>query len=653
MEAASVRPAAWRVPAKGRVPILSAVALAGVAATALTARAVARSPILLHPTELAVLDSVTVATWVGAGSYVWWKRPDSRLGPLMAAFGFLCGGYSLAASGNDVLFTLGMVVSAAIIVALAYVVLCFPSGRLESGLERWFMAAFALSVALLWALILALAPTLPAGGSEIECGTNCPHNPFALVGGAAEPGKALGTTLNIVVTIGLIGVAMLMFSKARSPSPLRRRTVTPLAVAAIALIVEFVTALYLLDAYPEARQPLLFANYGITFAAAIAILIGLARGRSFAARSVGRIAMSGSEPPRAPAAVQGALREALGDPSLTLALWTPQRAGYLDVRGSPIDLPRARDEHRAITPVTRDGSPVAALIYDSALDTDAEIVGGLAATSLMLLENTRLVGELRDSQARTAESAQRERLRMERDLHDGAQQRLMAIQVKLRLAEQHVSDVELSRRIEEIRAEAAEAVDELRALAHGIYPSALRDGGLADGLCSLAMRASIPVSMSDEGIGRCPGAVEANVYFCALEAVQNASKHAGPGARVTITLGRNPGGIRFEIADDGVGMDASAAGNCLGLVSMRDRIGAVGGELEISASPGRGTIVRGTVPDRSEVSSEVLAAGGLDRRFVKRGDSPPQAADTVTLSSGRQPAAGDTAEPMIANRGTR
>jgi signal transduction histidine kinase len=484
-------------------------------------------------------------------------------------------------------------------------------------------------------------------------GTHCPRNAFAIVRGHVEPGKALGTALNIVITIAASGVAMLMFSKARSPSRLRRRTVTPLAVAAIALGVEFVAALYLLAAYPGASQPLLIVNYAISIGAAVAILIGLARGRSFAARSVGRIAMSGSEAPTAPAAVQRALREAVGDPALTLALWTPERAGYVDVHGSPIDLPRARDEQRAITPGTRDGCQVAALIYDSALDTDAEIVGGLAATSLMRLENTRLVAELRDSQARTAEIAQRERFRAERDLHDGAQQRLMAIQVKLRLAEQHVSDAELHRRIEEVRAEAAEAIDELRALAHGIYPSPLRDGGLADGLRSLAMRASIPVSVHDEGIGRCPGAIEANVYFCALEAVQNASKHAGPGARVTITLGRHPGGIDFEIADDGVGMDASAAADCLGLVSMRDRVGAVGGELEISSAPGRGTIVRGTVPDRLDAPWEALAGDALDRRFVKRGDPRPDAARTVTQSSGPHEPGGHTAVPTIASRGTR
>jgi signal transduction histidine kinase len=222
----------------------------------------------------------------------------------------------------------------------------------------------------------------------------------------------------------------------------------------------------------------------------------------------------------------------------------------------------------------------------------------LASSSLALLENNRLVEELRASRARIVETAESERLRLERDLHDGAQQRLMAIQVKLALAQQRASDAELAARIEEIRADAAEAIEELRALSHGIYPSALRDGGLADGLRSLAMRASIVISVNDEGIGRCASAIEAALYFCALEAVQNATKHAGPGAAVTIKLGRDPGGIRVEIADDGVGMNAHSARDGVGLLSMRDRLGAVRGELGISSSPGNGTIVRASVPDR-------------------------------------------------------
>jgi signal transduction histidine kinase len=313
-----------------------------------------------------------------------------------------------------------------------------------------------------------------------------------------------------------------------------------------------------------------------------------------------------------------------------------------------------------LTEFERDGRPAVAIVHDVQLSEDPELLQAAGAVAQLARDNVELesawkesVDELADSRARLVQAGERERRTLERDLHDGAQQRLMAIQVKLGLAEQRVSDAELSGRIEEIRMEAAEAIDELRALAHGIYPSALRDGGLADGLRSLAMRASIPVSVNDEGIGRCPGATEANVYFCALEAVQNASKHAGPGARVTITLGRNPEGIRFEIADDGVGMDASAAGDCLGLVSMRDRVGAVGGELEIRSSPGRGTIVRGTAPDGSGLSSEVLAGSELDRRFVKRGDPRPGAADTVTPSSGSQRPTDDTAVPTIPTGGGR
>jgi signal transduction histidine kinase len=294
------------------------------------------------------------------------------------------------------------------------------------------------------------------------------------------------------------------------------------------------------------------------------------------------------------------------------------------------------DTERAVVPVTRDGSQVAAPIHDPALDTDAQIVRGLAATSLMLLENTRLVEELRASRARIVEAAEHERLRLERDLHDGAQQRLMAIQVKLGLAQHHVSDAKLAARIEEIRADAAEAIDELRALSHGIFPSALRDGGVADGLRSLAIRASIPVFVDDQGIGRCPSAIEAALYFCALEAVQNATKHAGPGAAVTITLGRDPGRARVEIADDGVGMDAHSARGGVGLLSMRDRIGAVGGELEISSSPRNGTSVRARVPDRSEASAGARPGGPLDRRVMRRGDPRLDAADPLTPSSGLQ-----------------
>jgi len=265
----------------------------------------------------------------------------------------------------------------------------------------------------------------------------------------------------------------------------------------------------------------------------------------------------------------------------------------------PIDPPQASTE-RACTPVTRDGRSHAVLIHDPALDTDARIIEGIAATSLMLLENARLVEELRASRGRIVATAQRERLRLERDLHDGAQQRLMAIQIKLRLAQQHADGEELIEQLAAISVDAAAAVQELRTLAQGIYPTVLRDRGLADAFRPLAMSAPIAIQVRDDGVGRCPAEVEAAIYFCALEAVQNTIKHAGGHAQVTITLACHPGEVHFAIEDDGVGMDTRAGADGIGLTNMRDRIGAVGGELQISSSPGQGTCVRGTIPDWSE-----------------------------------------------------
>jgi signal transduction histidine kinase len=170
------------------------------------------------------------------------------------------------------------------------------------------------------------------------------------------------------------------------------------------------------------------------------------------------------------------------------------------------------------------------------------------------------------------------------------------MQVRLRVAQERVRDPEVADELQTIRDDAATAAEELRALAHGIYPTVLRDFGVADALRSLAIGAGRPVGVVDERIGRCPGPVEAAIYFCAVEAIQNATKHAGSDARVTVTLGRHRGSVHFAIVDDGVGMDVGPAADGLGFASMRDRIEAVGGRLDFISSPGHGMIVRGTAP---------------------------------------------------------
>jgi signal transduction histidine kinase len=228
---------------------------------------------------------------------------------------------------------------------------------------------------------------------------------------------------------------------------------------------------------------------------------------------------------------------------------------------------------------------------------------------LLALENAKLsaawadsLRQLADARERVIQAGDLARQRLERDLHDGAQQRLTAIQVKLQLALEAAEGQDLAKQLESIGADAAKAVDELRALARGIYPAVLRDNGLGDALRSVAREAPIPVVVIDEGIGRCAEPVENAIYFCALEAVQNTIKHAGADARVTLRISRDLRLLRFEFTDDGVGLDTPPHGDGIGMTSMRDRIGAVGGELEVIFFPGRGTTVRGSVPDRVRVS---------------------------------------------------
>ena len=253
---------------------------------------------------------------------------------------------------------------------------------------------------------------------------------------------------------------------------------------------------------------------------------------------------------------------------------------------------------------------------------DADLT--LVPAPALALENAELKAGLResrrelvDARARIIRASDRARRKLERDLHDGAQQRLTAIQIKLGIAQESVLDEDLASQLESISVDVELAVDELRALARGIYPAVLKDRGLADAVRSLAISAPIPVEVIDNGTGRWSGPVEAAIYFCVSEAVQNAIKHAGPDARVTVVLRRGPReGLRFEVTDDGTGMNMAIRPDGIGLTSMRDRIGAVSGELEIISAPGRGTSVRGTVPDDRHAHTRAMSDRLADRRIV-------------------------------------
>jgi signal transduction histidine kinase len=260
--------------------------------------------------------------------------------------------------------------------------------------------------------------------------------------------------------------------------------------------------------------------------------------------------------------------------------------GMIIVRRPPGALPFDDDDDQALTDLARQvGLALHNVNLDSALQESLD-------------EVRRQADELRASRARIVQAGDAQRRRIERDLHDGAQQHLVALAVNVNLVRQIAdNDPDTAKAmLEQIGTDLQDAVQELRNLAHGIYPPLLMDRGLAEALSAAAGRAAIPTGVEAEGIGRYPQAVEAAVYFCCLEALQNAAKHAGDGAQAMITVHVDEGALLFEVHDDGAGFDVAAGGHGHGFVNMSDRVGAIGGTITVESAPGRGTTIRGRLP---------------------------------------------------------
>ena len=206
------------------------------------------------------------------------------------------------------------------------------------------------------------------------------------------------------------------------------------------------------------------------------------------------------------------------------------------------------------------------------------------------------LAELGDSRARLASAAERERRKLERDLHDGAQQRLVAATINLTLADEADDERELHERIAESRTEIEAAIAQLREIAHGIYPTTLARSGLGRAFAWLAGGSNGMVIVTEAGVGRFAPEIELAFYYCALEAVQNASKHAGPQARITIRLYVQADQLHLEVHDDGAGFDVARTRDGIGLQNMRDRLGAIGGRVDVLSDPGKGTLVAASAP---------------------------------------------------------
>ncbi len=567
---------------------------AGAAAAAAAIWTAVPSSVVANAETIGILRGLLIASWVAAGAYMWSERPESRLGLLLAGAGLLYALTSLMASADQLTYTAGRIVLAVFVVYFAYVYLCFPGDRVVADRSRRFITGFALASVAVWPFVLAFTDRLPEGGALNACGDPCPANGLRVASVPDGISDSLNAIVGIVTTVGLLGTAVLLVSNARSPARLRRQAVEPV-VFAYAIVAVSYLANSIGDLSGGALDAAQVAAATGAFLTPVAMLAGQARARSYASVAAGQLVTRGQAERMTRARLQEWLRDALGDPTLEVAFWDRLRLGFVDIDGNLIDWVDA-SPGRAVTPVNHNGRPVAVIAHSASLQEAIEVLDGLAQTALMLLENARLIDELRASRARVVASADQERHRLERDLHDGAQQRLFLLQIKLRRLRRGLADEALVADIEEIEADAAAALEELRVLAHGIFPTVLVESGVPEALRAFAVDAPIQVDVTDHWIGRCSPTIEAALYFCALEAIQNAAKHAGVGAHVTVDLDRDGDRVDLTIADDGVGFQPGGKFEGMGFVTMRDRIGAVGGELEVISEPAAGVTLHVSIP---------------------------------------------------------
>jgi signal transduction histidine kinase len=581
------------------------VALVAVVGAALAVVVTARAHFLAHPGWLAVQKADIVLGPIGVGLYWRRRRPGSQFGPLLIALGFVGLPYILQSSTSPGLFGTGVAWELVIFLATLALILAFPSGRLDGLAERLILAAAALTVVLPGLAIQLISPHLGPDGSISGCWAMCPRNGLAI---ASHPALALGLVdfrRGAIIAIALATTCLIVWRFATGTPPRRRALAIGAPLAMLFLLMQATYQALKLFA-PNAAAAHNVIQW--TFAGARSLLwcgwlFALIAAELFAARVLRRIiGESLRRPPLRE--LEAMLRAALGDPGLRLVFWRDGTAGWADAGGAMVERPHP-SSGRAITEFELDGQPAAAILHDPQLDEDPELLQAAGAVALLARENADLaaawnesVRELADSRARIAAASDSERRKLERDLHDGAQQRLLAVLLKLDLARELVPDrPDVRRRLSELGRELEDAIDELRALGHGIYPTLLANSGLATALHALAGRSAGRITFTDAHVGELPTEIEAALYYCCLEAVQNATKHAGPQTEISISLlPEARGELALEVRDNGCGFELAGANGGVGLRNMRDRLGAVRGRLEITSELGRGTVVAAAVP---------------------------------------------------------
>jgi signal transduction histidine kinase len=540
---------------------------------------------------------VVAGSFLVTGFVAWANRPGNRMGPLMVALALSLLLSSLAQPFWPLLAPIRAFFFALASTLLGYLILAYPSGELRTTANR---ALVLMTLVLVGGprLIRLVSQETVAGGHE---------NPYLLIRDpdVARTMATLPYFIDIVVLVAFVAFVASRWLRASGPT---RRSLSPVLIPTMGLLLVLVgDAIAIVSDVPTGvREFFDGAQLLARTAIPIGFLMGLLQTRIARSSIADLVVELGVTP--APARLREALANALGDSTLELAYWSAAAGTFVDADGTPIRLPD-QGSRRAVTQLDRDGIPIAAIIHDPVLLEDPGLVASVASALRLAVENERLhakveaqLHEVRASRARIVAAGDAERKRVERDLHDGAQQRLVALTLALRLARSKLGDdgdAGVRRSLEQASDDAKAALGELRELAHGIHPQILTAAGLASALESLADRSPVHVSL-DVGGERYPPAVEATAYFVVSEALANIAKYAGAD-HVVVRTSWADGFFTVEVADDGVGGADPDAGT--GLRGLADRLGAIDGSLEVISPTGGGTRVLAHMPS--------LAAPGL------------------------------------------
>ena len=553
--------------------------------------------------DFLILDAAIGLTYIATGAIAWVRRPEVLTGPLLVACGIFNYVGSYGPSAQPVVSHLGFSFEGYYDVALAVIVLALP-GRWPTGVGRY------LSAALLLALLVRSAARLFLLDPTVGC-PECASNPFAVTSDLG-PFITVETAANAAIIVLTLVIAIECARRLIATRPLVRRVMWPILVGGVAAM-----TVAALDAAEYAvststSQPLLdlpepwsavfsWSTFGIRLLVPIGLLAG-----SVALRHAGGPLVPlavGLERVPSPMRLQAALAAALGDPDVRLLRAEPDGGGWSDTDGHPTSAP-VEDPTHAVTFLEHAGRPLAAIVHDPVLREDPTLVRSVMAVLRLAVENERLDGalqtqleEVRASRARLVVAAEEERRRIERDLHDGAQQRLVAVTLALQQARQAANDgaelPELEARLAAAADELRGAITDLRELARGIHPALLEDEGLPAAVTALARRASLPVDTRFELAGRLPRHIEATAYFFVAEALTNATRHAHAN-RADVVIRADGDMLELVVEDDGVGGADAARGT--GLPGLADRVASVDGRLTIDSPAGGGTRIRAEIP---------------------------------------------------------